>query len=104
MTEEKENKSFWQNMAKILAQTFRKWHKKIRFAKVVAKEKYFLAQTLYALRCHGQLNALLPEAARPRAIVHFAVHGFEGHSFDYYTTHYIVSNDIFLTMSRGCID
>ena len=24
----------------------------------------------YATRCRGQLNALLPEAARPRAIVH----------------------------------
>ena len=33
----------------------------------------------------GQLNALLSEAARPRAIVHWAVHGTEGHSFDYST-------------------
>ena len=24
----------------------------------------------YATRCRGQFNALLPEAARPRAIVH----------------------------------
>ena len=39
----------------------------------------------YALRCHGQLNALLPEAVRPRAIVHWAVHGTEGHGFDYST-------------------
>ena len=37
----------------------------------------------YATRCRGQLNALLPEAARLRAIVHLAVHGTEGHSFDY---------------------
>ena len=36
----------------------------------------------YAMRCRGQLNALLPEAARPRAIGHRAVHGTEGHSFD----------------------
>ena len=37
----------------------------------------------YATRCRGQLNALLPKATRPRAIVHWAVHGTEGHSFDY---------------------
>ena len=37
----------------------------------------------YAPRCRGQLNALLPEAVRPRAIVHWAVHGTEGHDFDY---------------------
>ena len=32
----------------------------------------------YATSCRGQLNALLPEAARPRAIVHWAVHGTKG--------------------------
>ena len=37
----------------------------------------------YATRCRGQLKALLPEAARPRSIVHLAVHGTEGHRFDY---------------------
>ena len=34
----------------------------------------------YATRCRGQLNALLPEAAR--ANVHCAVFGTEGHTFD----------------------
>ena len=33
----------------------------------------------YASRCCGQLNALLPEAVRPRAIEHLAAHGTEGH-------------------------
>ena len=37
----------------------------------------------YATRCHGQHNALLPEAVRPRAIVHWVDHGTEGHGFDY---------------------
>ena len=31
-----------------------------------------------APRCRGQLDALLPEAERPRAMVHRAVHGNEG--------------------------
>ena len=30
-----------------------------------------------------QLNALLPSALRPQAIVHRAVNGTSGHSFDY---------------------
>ena len=29
-------------------------------------------------RCRGQLDALLPETERPRAMVHRAVHGTEG--------------------------
>ena len=39
----------------------------------------------YAPRCRGQLNAVFTEAARQRAIVHWAVHGTEGHGFDYST-------------------
>ena len=31
-----------------------------------------------APRCNGQLDALLPEAEGPRAMVHRAVHGTEG--------------------------
>ena len=31
-----------------------------------------------APRCRGQLDVLLPEAERPRAMVHRAVHGTEG--------------------------
>ena len=31
-----------------------------------------------ALRCRGQLDALLPEGERPRAMVRRAVHGTEG--------------------------
>ena len=58
----------------------------------------------YAPRYRGQLNAQLPSALRPRAIVHLAVHGTSLHSFDYYTTRYIMSKDIFFTMSPACID
>ena len=49
MTEDKEYyllHFFFAKNGQNVAQTFRKWHKKIRFAKMVAKEKYFLAQTL----------------------------------------------------------
>ena len=31
-----------------------------------------------APRCRGQLDALLPEAEKPRAMVHQAVHGTAG--------------------------
>ena len=31
-----------------------------------------------APRCRGQLDALLPEAERPRAMVHRAIHGTAG--------------------------
>ena len=37
----------------------------------------------YAPRCRGQLNALLLEATRHPAIVHWPVHGNDGHSIDY---------------------
>ena len=37
----------------------------------------------YAPICSGQLNALLYEATRHRAIVHWPVHGNDGHSSDY---------------------
>ena len=37
----------------------------------------------HAPRYRGQLNALLPSALPPRAIVHCAVHGTSWHSFDY---------------------
>ena len=45
----------------------------------------FVNSQNYAPRYRGQLNALLPEAERPRAIVRLAVYGTEGHSFDYST-------------------
>ena len=41
----------------------------------------------YTPRCRGQLNALLPEAAMPRSIAHWAVHGTEVNSFEYSTKH-----------------
>ena len=37
----------------------------------------------YAPRYRGQLNAQLPSALPPRAIVHSVVHGTSWHSFDY---------------------
>ena len=37
----------------------------------------------YAPRYRGQLNALKPEASRPRAIVHWAVHGTKVRGFYY---------------------
>ena len=54
----------------------------------------------YAPRYRRQLNALLPSAFRPRAIVHLAVHGTSGHSFDYspnrheITVYYSMADDV----------
>ena len=53
----------------------------------------------YAPRYRGQLNAQLPSALRPRAIVHDAVHGTSWHSFDYspnrheITVYYTMADD-----------
>ena len=54
-------KFVWRKMAKNLAQRSRKWHKKIKLAKLVAKEKKILAQTLSS--ANKSANNLDPDQA-----------------------------------------